>query len=301
MVTGGSGNYTYLWSPAQYVTDPTIPDPMTVPLTESVVLTLTGTDEETGCQSSDNVMIIVSGSDLEVTINAESTELCYGESTTLTAVPSGGIGDYSYLWSSVPAGFTSTEQSPTVTPLTTSRFYVEVSDDFSTVETWIDITVYPNINTTIVLSSDTIIYHEEITITAYSNIDATYHWYPYDLEGASITLDTNYYEEGINYFYVITTDTHGCHVVDSSSFYVKHDDGFNIIDDNSIVVRPNPFDDKVIIETTYNEPITIYSVTGQKVYESSGHETTMEIQTSSWKPGIYFVRTRNRNMKIVKM
>jgi hypothetical protein len=301
LVTGGSGNYSYLWSPAQYVTDPTIPNPMTVALTESVVLTLTGTDEETGCQSSDNVMIIVSGSDLEVTINAESTELCYGESTTLTAVPSGGSGNYSYLWSSVPAGFTSTEQSPTVTPLTTSRFYVEVSDDFSTVETWIDITVYPNINTTLVFSSDTIIYHEEITITAYSNIDATYHWYPYDLEGASITLDTNYYEEGINYFYVVTTDTHGCHVVDSSSFYVKHDDGFNIIDDNSIVVRPNPFDDKVIIETTYNEPITIYSVTGQKVYESSGHETTMEIQTSSWKPGIYFVRTRNRNMKIVKM
>ena len=301
LVTGGSGNYTYLWSPAQYVTDPTIPDPMTVPLTESVVLTLTGTDEETGCQSSDNVMIIVSGSDLEVTINAESTELCYGESTTLTAVPSGGIGDYSYLWSSVPAGFTSTEQSPTVTPLTTSRFYVEVSDDFSTVETWIDITVYPNINTTIVLSSDTIIYRDEITITAFSNIDATYHWYPYDLEGASITLDTNYYEEGINYFYVVTTDTHDCHVVDSSSFYVKHDDGFNIIDNNRIVVRPNPFDDKVIIETTYNEPITIYSVTGQKVYESSGQETTMEIQTSSWKPGIYFVRTRNRNLKIVKM
>ena len=52
--------------------------------------------------------------DLQVTASASANEICDGESTQLIATPEGGTGEYTYQWTSIPEGFTSTEQSPMV-------------------------------------------------------------------------------------------------------------------------------------------------------------------------------------------
>ncbi len=86
--SGGSGVYTYLWSTGQ---------------TDSIITVTPGTFQVTvsdgsGCIAVDTVVIDPINSNLEVSI-AEPGVLCFGATTTLTAVASNGIGFYSYLWS----------------------------------------------------------------------------------------------------------------------------------------------------------------------------------------------------------
>ena len=53
----------------------------------------------------------------------------YGTSTTLQGFGAGGSGSYTYLWTSNPPGFMSTEQTPLVTNLVvTTVFTLRVTD-----------------------------------------------------------------------------------------------------------------------------------------------------------------------------
>ncbi len=65
---------------------------------------------------------------LSVTATAFPDQVCQGETSQLNAITSGGAGNYTYSWTSVPAGFTSTVQNPTVNPLVTTEYFVTVSD-----------------------------------------------------------------------------------------------------------------------------------------------------------------------------
>jgi len=128
-VTGNSNSYSYLWSPAEYLDDPTIPNPTTIPLSSSVVFTLTGTDIETGCQSTDFMTVIITGDPLSISeVTATPNVMCLGESATLLVIATGGSETYTYSWISEPSGFTSDSQSPIVTPETTTTYIVTVSD-----------------------------------------------------------------------------------------------------------------------------------------------------------------------------
>ncbi len=57
--TGGSGTYTYAWTPAAGLSDPTILNPVFVGFTTTTTFTLTVTDTGTSCVKSDNVSISV--------------------------------------------------------------------------------------------------------------------------------------------------------------------------------------------------------------------------------------------------
>jgi hypothetical protein len=54
--------------------------------------------------------------------------VCSGDSTQLQVTPNGGSGTYSYSWSSLPAGFTSTLQNPKAAPGDTTKYIVTTSD-----------------------------------------------------------------------------------------------------------------------------------------------------------------------------
>lgn len=76
---------------------------------------------------------------VEVTANPDTLNL--GDSTQLNAIASGGSGTYTYSWSSVPAGFTSTLQHPWVKPLVNTFYAVEVSDGTNVVSGSVTVTV----------------------------------------------------------------------------------------------------------------------------------------------------------------
>ncbi|MEJ5266428.1 MAG: PKD domain-containing protein, partial [Bacteroidales bacterium] len=140
---GGSGFYNYSWDPAALVVNSTLSTTNTVNLNTTTVFTLTATDQVTGCMGSDQVTVTVTGGPLSVDASATDTEICFGSSTQLNAIASGGSGTYSFTWSSTPAGFNSNLQNPIVNPTTTTTYSVTVSDGFNTASSSITITVNP--------------------------------------------------------------------------------------------------------------------------------------------------------------
>ncbi|MBU2559184.1 MAG: gliding motility-associated C-terminal domain-containing protein [Bacteroidetes bacterium] len=128
-VTSGSGNYSFNWSPADRVSNPNAQQTLTTPLNQSTIFTLDVVDNLTSCQAnSDQVQIFVQGGELQLQATASPTQLCRGESVTLTALATGGTANYYYSWTSSPAGFFSGETQPTASPVVSTMYYLTVYD-----------------------------------------------------------------------------------------------------------------------------------------------------------------------------
>lgn len=129
---GGSGNYSFYWTPEDKLIDPNVANPITVNLTQSVQFVLFVTDETSGCNSSDDVIITVTGGVLYVEASADPEQICEGDETQLLALAGGGSGAYTFNWSSSPVGFTSEIAEPVANPLVNTMYYVEISDGTNT-------------------------------------------------------------------------------------------------------------------------------------------------------------------------
>lgn len=142
-VSGGSGNYIYSWSPADKLENPNVADPTTVNLTETTLFTLTVTDNSGGCQGQDDVWVTITGGALVCSPYAYPGEICNNQTTQLFALAGGGSGNYNYIWSSSPAGFSSTLPNPVVNPAITTTYFVTVSDGYNVVNGSVIVTVHP--------------------------------------------------------------------------------------------------------------------------------------------------------------
>jgi hypothetical protein len=99
--TGGSGSYNYFWEPANLLINPNAQNTATHNLYQTTVFTLKAIDEGTGCVSLyDTVIVSLLGGPLGVTLAAQDTAICKGETTLITAHGFGGneIGYYTYTW-----------------------------------------------------------------------------------------------------------------------------------------------------------------------------------------------------------
>jgi len=67
------------------------------------------------------------------------------------------------------------------------------------------------------------------------------------------------------------------------------------IDDNSLSFSPNPVQDELTVEDTYNSQLAIFNISGQKVYDEFVTDYTHRISTAGLKPGIYFLQQSNEN------
>ncbi len=126
--SGGSGSYTYNWEPVAYLINPNMQQPQTLPLTATTVFTLTLTDNESNCSSTDEVTIHITGTQFTINATASPAVICPGESALLSANASGGSSNYNYSWTSDPPGFSSTFANPEVNPEQTTTYTVEVFD-----------------------------------------------------------------------------------------------------------------------------------------------------------------------------
>lgn len=86
----------------------------------------------------------VNGSSSSPTLSATATpaSVCEGESSTLSATIANGSG-FTYSWTSIPAGFTSTAQNPTVTPTQTTSYVVTATNGSTTLLDTVVITLKP--------------------------------------------------------------------------------------------------------------------------------------------------------------
>lgn len=140
-VSGGSGSFTVQWEPASLLIDPQELQAITVNLDETTVFTLEITDEGSGCVSTDQMTVVVSGSVLAVDPQAFPDFICPGETVELSANATGGTGSYSYQWSSDPPGFSSGLPNPLAEPIENTTYFVEVSDGNSAVTGQVGVSV----------------------------------------------------------------------------------------------------------------------------------------------------------------
>ncbi len=112
--SGGTPGYTYAWSNGVNTAS------QTVSPTATTTYTVTVTDSK-GCTSTDAVKVIVNP--LPNVDAGADREICYGLSSTLTAVGSGGTPGYTYVWSN---GVNTASQ--TVSPTVTTTYAVTVTD-----------------------------------------------------------------------------------------------------------------------------------------------------------------------------
>ncbi len=142
-VNGGSGDYNYSWLPEEKLEDPLVEDPMTVVLSQSSEFTMNIVDNATGCQASDQVMVNIVGGEMSLVTSSDPLAVCSLSKADLLASPSGGSGDYTYIWTSDPPGFSSDISNPSVFPSQTTTYFVEVDDGYSTINDQVTVTVNP--------------------------------------------------------------------------------------------------------------------------------------------------------------
>ena len=128
---GGSGNYFYSWEPPELLDDPNSPNPTTVSLTASTQFFLSVSDLVSTCVGEDTMWVNVVGGPLGITMSASSNEICNGERVDLFVFPDGGSGSYTYVWTSDPSGFNSSEQNPSDFPTDDIWYIVNVTDGYT--------------------------------------------------------------------------------------------------------------------------------------------------------------------------
>jgi len=132
--TGGSGNYTYSWTsdPAGFTS--TQKNPWIRPLTGTLYTV----------QVNDGIHTFTSNAPVIVQDPATATPvvICTGDSTHLNVLGSGG-GSYTYSWTSVPPGFTSSLKNPWVHPMVNTTYNVVISQGSSSANGSVDVPVQP--------------------------------------------------------------------------------------------------------------------------------------------------------------
>ncbi|MCX6251184.1 MAG: T9SS type A sorting domain-containing protein [Bacteroidetes bacterium] len=126
VAAGGSGTYTYSWTsnPAGFTSN--IQNPVVSP-TVTTVYTATVNDGTSNATSNCTVTVLPA-LPLSVTATANPYTIILGGSSQLNASPAGGSGNYTYSWTSNPAGYTSNLQNPVVSPTITTIYTATVND-----------------------------------------------------------------------------------------------------------------------------------------------------------------------------
>lgn len=211
--TGGTGSFSYHWEPANLLVNADVASPTTVQLTQTTDFTLTVTDNGNSCQKSDVVTVTITGGPVGVQIIATPNAICPGEPVSLNAQASGGSGNYSYTWTSVPTGFTSTLEDVTVEPTVSTTYFVSVFDGFNTSNYSSLVTVY-DVPITVAGSDQTIPYGTPASLNGGAmggQSPYTFRWEPADkvLNPAQGSTSTVYLENTTG-FTLTVTDGHGC-------------------------------------------------------------------------------------------
>ena len=144
-ITGGvtSASLSYSWSPAGTLTNTSISNPVAIPT--NGISTYTVTISNGICSVVDSVSD-TTGVALAIAPTAStgaSAPYCSGSTTfQLSANRTGGGAPFVYSWRSVPAGFASAASTVSVTPDTTTKYYLTVRDTCgSTVSDSLTVTV----------------------------------------------------------------------------------------------------------------------------------------------------------------
>ncbi len=295
--SGGSGNFSYHWSPEALLVDPDVQNPQTVMLTTTTLFTLVVVNQaSSSCQTSDDVIVTVTGGPLSMNPAAVPGNICNGDYSQLFSNAGGGSGNFTYLWSCIPPGnppWSSTLENPVVSPDSSRLYHLSVSDGFTYVSGAVNLSVLQLPAT------------PEISVIGYtllSNVCCGNQWYLNNgaipgATGQSITATAS----GL-YSDIVTLN--GCS--SDTSEIVGVVVGISGTDKSIFSLSPNPADD--IVQITYpgnlnNIKITVTSIDGRLMgrydFIPSAENYESSIDISSYNPGLYLVAISSGNRRAV--
>jgi len=146
---GGTPPYTYLWSPATGLNDPTIPNPtVNITLTTTYIVTVT---DANGCTAAEDVVISVYSN--PIADAGQDKTVCEGDNVIIGGSPtaSGGTQPYTYLWGPSTGLNFVTVPNPMAGPSVATTYIVTVTDNNNCTNTdtmIVTVNPSPNINFT---------------------------------------------------------------------------------------------------------------------------------------------------------
>jgi len=282
VILSGSGADTYTWDMG--VTDGVAFEPGV----GTEIYTVTGTDAGTGCENTDEIEVVVN--DLPAVVaNASDTEICLGESFTLT-----GSGATTYVWT--PDGTLDGEE---ITPEATGTTTYEVTgtDDNGCVnESSIDITVYEALTITYTTIDETLGSDGEIDIAVTGgNPDYSFDW---NNDGTGDFDDSEDLTglSGGDYTVVVNCSA-GCAATETVT--VNSQLSLDGEKDINLSVFPNPSTDVVTISLDGSFVYSIVDLNGKVLCTENG-VNQVQLDLSDYADGVYLleIKTENTNKTV---
>jgi hypothetical protein len=222
-VTGGTPPFSINWSSNPSGFSSTISNPLVQP-TATTVYTVLVSDGI--CSLSTSVPVNVNG---PLNINASATPalICAGNPIHLSANVSGGT-TYSFSWSSVPAGFSSTLQNPVVYPGSNTTYFLNVQSSPCEASDSLQVEVNP-------LPATPLITHSGDTL--YSTAESGNQWY---FDSALLNGSTGQFIVPVTSgnYQVQVTGENGCKSALSQAFEIIVTSLEET--ENDVLIYPNP-------------------------------------------------------------
>ncbi len=328
--SSGSGVYTYLWTPIDKLIDPTSLTPATIILDASQEYVFKVNDAN-GCVSTPDNMFVFSGGDqlsVTPTSSASSNTICQGETVKLFPNAIGGGGSYTYKWTN-DAGYEVTTQSPTVAPMETTTYYIEVNDTYKIVNG--QITVLVNHTPVVdlipenahVYGLDTIIVCVRDTVVLDANTDPMnppvmqYHW-SNNTNHRTFTASTNgSWIEFQSYWVNTANPVTNCYGTDSLVVFFDFRECNIGIEENGVLagkvtMSPNPtknFVDITIHETNGELEIDLHDINGKLLQTNhfediSSENRDIRLNLEKYPTGLYLISIKHQkgyyNASVIK-
>ena len=306
--TGGDGTYTYSWTPADMVIDPSDPQTATVPFEAPQTLTLEVTDGN-GCISNlDDVFIDVTGGPLGLDPDVDP-DATYGDTQVqLSANAYGGTESYTYSWTSDPVGFTSTEENPVDTPTATTIYICEVDDGNNTETAEVTVTVYDQL---VVDAGPDMGLELEQTV----QLEGSYTGGSGDMSILWTGVDNSipisdpfilnpiagpFFEIDV-YYFVLTTTDNLLGISISDTMFVDVIEDVETFSTDDINIYPNPTLGNLFIQAQVKpEIVSIINIDGSEVLRIENISKMNKIDLSSIPSGVYFIRITFKNQTVIK-
>ncbi|MCX6277244.1 MAG: T9SS type A sorting domain-containing protein [Bacteroidetes bacterium] len=256
---------------------------------------------------------------LSATASATPSQVCAGQTVQLNVAAVGGSGSYTYQWTSIPPGFTSSIQNPTVIPTVSTQYIAQVSDGAGSVDAPANVTVTQPatafagddttcayITTSVPLGGIAANYSSVAwatngtgTFTAPASLTGEYLPGTADKDGGIVELSLTAFPQS----------PCSANVVDLRIVHFDAPTGKSEVVGSSMVfsISPNPSDGRFALHVNYSvdEPfnLTISDVSGVKVLAKSWNSTMNlqeELNLTDYPKGIYFVQISNDHFSAVR-
>ena len=138
--SGGAGSFSFHWEPANKVVNANAQNTQTVVLTQDQTYTLTVSNTQGQCVSTDEVTIHINGAAMAVTAGP-NVSICQGGNSQIYVTAGGGTGNYTYSWSPSTGLSATNIANPVASPAQTTTYTCTISDGQTTQTATVTVTV----------------------------------------------------------------------------------------------------------------------------------------------------------------